>query len=271
MPVSALTRKNIPGLGVLSALPRRKIGRAMAEYDMLADGDRVLVAVSGGIDSLVLARVLHLWRQRAPIDYTLRCVHVDMQAVGDGIPGPVAAEVKGLLADMGLVCDILPANWQPERLDTGAAAGKDVCFQCSRNRRTLLFDHARRNGFDLLALGHHRDDIIETFFLNLTRAGNLSTMLPRQDLFSGRLSLVRPLAYLSKDEVEELGQLFSLTPVRSQCPLSEQTSRRQVQKAIAAMETHLPDARSTIFAALANLRPDYLLDARYRRSHADRA
>jgi len=243
----------------------------MADYAMLAQDDRVLVAVSGGADSLVLARVLQLWRQRAPIDYTLRCVHVDMQPVGDGRPGPVAAEVKGLLAEMGLVCDILPANWQPERLDTGAAAGKDVCFQCSRNRRTLLFDHARRNGFGLLALGHHRDDIIETFFLNLTRAGNLSTMLPRQDLFSGRLSLVRPLAYLSKEEVGRLAAHFGLMPVRSLCPLSEQTSRRQVQKAVNALEEHLPEARATIFAALANLRPDYLLDARYRRSHANRA
>ncbi len=271
MPLSAVKKKNIPGQGEIPAPQRRKIGRAMADYAMLADGDRVLVAVSGGIDSLVLVRILQLWRKRAPIEYTLHCVHVDMQPGRDGTLGSVAAEVKMLLAEMGLACDILAATWQSERIDTDAAAGRDVCFQCSRNRRTLLFEHARQKDFHLLALGHHRDDIIETFFLNLTRGGNLSTMLPRQDLFSGRLALIRPLAYVSKDEVEDLGQLFSLTPVRSQCPLSEQTSRRQVQKAIAAMETHLPEARATIFAALANLRPDYLLDARYRRPHANRA
>ncbi len=250
---------------------RRKIGHAMADYQMLADGDQVLVAVSGGIDSLVLTRVLLLWQRRAPIRYTLRCVHVDMEPGPDGAPGFVARQVRTSLAHMGAQCDILPAYWRIEEHAGNAAENKDFCFHCARNRRTLLFAHARQQGFSLLALGHHRDDIVETFMLNLTRGGNLSTMLPRQDLFSGRLALVRPLAYLSKNEVKSLGQRFGLSPVNPQCPLSEQTSRRQVQKAIDALEAHLPDARATMFSALANLRPDYLLDARYRRPYADRA
>jgi len=273
MPISPLKEKRGLKQAEIPGALRRKIGRAMADYSMLADGDQVLVAVSGGIDSLVLTRVLQLWQRRAPIRYTLHCVHVDMEPGPDSAPGPAAEQVRAVLADMDLECAILPAFWRQDASDRPAvvAQTKDFCFQCARNRRTLLFAHARQKGVSLLALGHHRDDILETFVLNMARGGNLSTMLPRQDLFSGRLALVRPLAYLSKNEVKSLGQRFGLSPVNPQCPLSEQTSRRQVQKAIDALEAHLPDARATMFSALANLRPDYLLDARYRRPYANRA
>jgi len=161
---------------------------------------------------------------------------------------------------MGLPFHSLPALWRPD-LQTvqPGAAGHDLCFQCARSRRTQLFAHARECGCTTIAFGHHRDDIIETFLLNLTCAGNISTMSPRQNLFSGRLALIRPLAYLDKSEIEAMGHELGMEPVRSSCPLSENTKRREIHQLAEQMYQQIPGAKANIFAALGNVRQDYLL------------
>lgn len=243
----------------LSREVNRRIGRAMHDYAMLADGDRILVAVSGGIDSLVLAWLLAEWRKKAPISYELAAVHVDMDA-GPDSPGPAADQVRHLINGLGLPLHILPACWRPDPAETGqGSTGHDLCFQCARSRRTQLFAHARENSYHTIAFGHHRDDIIETFLLNLTCAGNISTMLPRQDLFSGRLTLIRPLAYLDKEEIETIGQQLGFVPVRSNCPLREQTKRRDMHRLATQIYQQVPGAKEHIFAALGNVRGQYLL------------
>ncbi len=244
---------------------RRRIGRAMADYAMLADGDRVLVAVSGGADSLVLAWLLDQWRRRAPIDYQLAAIHIDMEPEADGAPGPGARLVRKRLARLGLDCVMLPAdNPAPAK---PPADTDDFCFRCARGRRTQLFAHARDHGYNRLALGHHRDDIITTFFLNLIQAGNISTMRPRQDLFSGRLALIRPLAYLEKREITRLARQLDLEPVASRCPLSEHTSRQRIEELVARIEQGFPGAGNNIFAALGNVRLPYLLNQHPRHAH----
>jgi len=243
----------------LSREVNRRVGRAMHDYAMLADGDRVLVAVSGGIDSLVLAWLLAGWRKKAPIAYDLTAVHVDMEAGGNG-PGAAASRVGRMVESLGVSCRILPALWRPDpQTARPGAVGHDLCFQCARSRRTQLFAHAREGGCTTLALGHHRDDIIETFLLNLTCAGNISTMVPRQDLFSGRLTLIRPLAYLDKTEIEAIGRTLGFSPVRSSCPLREQTRRRDIHRMAEQIYQQIPGAKEHIFAALGNVRQDYLL------------
>jgi tRNA 2-thiocytidine biosynthesis protein TtcA len=243
----------------LSRDVNRRVGRAMHDYAMLADGDRVLVAVSGGIDSLVLAWLLSTWRKKAPIEYELLAVHVDMEPGADG-PGGAATLVGRIVEAMGLPFHILPALWRPDpQAVQPGAVGHDLCFQCARSRRTQLFAHARECGCTTIALGHHRDDIIETFLLNLTCAGNISTMSPRQNLFSGRLALIRPLAYLDKSEIEAMGRELGMEPVRSSCPLSEKTRRREIHQLAEQMYQHIPGAKANIFAALGNVRQDYLL------------
>ena len=243
----------------LSRDVNRRVGRAMHDYAMLADGDRVLIAVSGGIDSLVLAWLLSTWRKKAPIEYELLAVHVDMEPGADG-PGAAATLVGRIVEAMGLPFRILPALWRPDPQAVQAGAGShDFCFQCARSRRTQLFAHARECGCTTIAFGHHRDDIIETFLLNLTCAGNISTMSPRQNLFSGRLALIRPLAYLDKSEIEAMGRELGMEPVRSSCPLSEKTRRREIHQLAEQMYQHIPGAKANIFAALGNVRQDYLL------------
>ncbi|MCW5204236.1 PP-loop domain-containing protein, partial [Desulfobulbus sp. US4] len=134
-----------------------------------------------------------------------------------------------------------------------------ICFQCARNRRRLLFDHAREQGAQAIALGHHRDDIVETFFINLTCSGNISTMRPKQVLFSGRLALIRPLAYLVKEEIRGIGKRLGMDPVASDCPVSEKTRRKDIRGLLEQMYNQVPGSREHVFAALGNVRQDYLL------------
>ncbi|MDD2463412.1 MAG: ATP-binding protein [Desulfobulbus sp.] len=238
----------------------RRIGRAMHDYSMLADTDRVLVAVSGGMDSQVLLAILLHWQKKAPISYQVEAIHVDMEP-GANTPGAAALRIGEQVRHLGLSLQILPAQYHPTREEIAFAVsgGQDLCFQCARSRRTQLFAYARDQGYNKLALGHHRDDIIETFLLNLTCAGNISTMSPKQSLFSGRLALIRPLAYLDKDEIQSLGQALAFDPVRSACPLSEQTRRRDIQQLAKQVYAQIPGAKAHIFAALGNVRTDYLL------------
>ncbi|NIA05056.1 MAG: PP-loop domain-containing protein [Proteobacteria bacterium] len=244
---------------VLTREVNRRIGRAMHDYAMLDDGDRVLVAVSGGVDSLVLAWLLDCWQCKAPIRYEVCAVHIDMEPAADQ-PGKSALAVRRQLDRLHIRSELLPAVRQPPLASGNSEESRQgVCYNCARTRRRQLFDFARQRGFTKLALGHHRDDIVETFFLNLCFAGNISTMVPRQDLFAGRLALIRPLAYLGKEEICAVAEKLGLEPVRSSCPLAEKTRRRDVRRILAGLYREAPAARSHIFAALANVRHDYLL------------
>ena len=238
-----------------SFLPRqvnRRIGQAMETYSMLTHGDCVLVAVSGGIDSLVLAWLLQMWLKKAPISYTLRVVHIDMgfREPGNESVDPVD-RIRRQLEPFGIPLLVEPAR----------ELGDDqrTCFICARQRRHQLFDLARDSGCTKIAFGHHKDDLIETLFLNMFYSGNLSTMMPRQDLFDGRLALIRPLAYVEKFEVQELGGNLGLTPVENYCPLAGSTRRDHVRKLLQPLYEQDPGIKASIFASMANVREGYLL------------
>ncbi|NOQ47388.1 MAG: PP-loop domain-containing protein [Desulfobulbaceae bacterium] len=241
----------------------------MHAYDMLADGDRVLIAVSGGVDSLVLAWVLHHWRRKAPIVYDAAAIHVDM-APKDGSPGTTALQVVSLLDQLHINVQVVSAARQPPA-DSRQAEPSGVCFQCARARRNQLFEFARRHDFTKVALGHHRDDLIETFFLNFTCAGNISTMVPKQELFSGRLTLIRPLAYLEKSEIETIADRLDVKPVPSQCPLSEKSRRRDIHQLLEKVYEKIPGAKEHMFSALTNVRHDYLLKPLIGKQHANKS
>lgn len=230
-----------------------RIGLALHTYEMLDDGDRVMIAVSGGIDSLVLVWLLKFWRRKAPIDYDLLAVHLDM-GFGENEDELVAVQLERL--DLPYLI---------EKTDFGRRAleaeeGRSGCYHCARQRRNRLFELAREKNCNKIAMGHHQEDIIETFFLNLLWAGNLSTMVPKQELFEGRLALIRPLAYLAKSEIREMGDRLGIEPVANPCPLAGESKRMRTRTLLEASIYPLdPVVKATIFNALANIRPDYLL------------
>lgn len=229
----------------------RKIGQAMADWDMLRDGDRILIGVSGGVDSLVCARVLQAWREKAPIDYQVRAVYVDngfwQPEMGGTEP---AARIAEQLARFDLPFFTV-RGWEID--------GRRNCFVCARNRRSQLFELARETGCNKIALGHHKDDLVETFLLNTFYGGNISTMLPRQDLFGGGLSLIRVLCYLEKNEIVEISRLAGLEPVENYCPVDQDSRRETVRSLLNQVCREIPGAKSSIFTALGNVREGYML------------
>ena len=291
----------------LPAEINRLVGQAMHRYRMLADGDRVMIAVSGGVDSLVLCRVLDLWCRKAPINYQLYPVHLDMgfggytdistkrprpggeaegsareidtesetepqkktdsshqdQAANPRRVAPkepltgTATAVGAELEKTGLPHIMEETTYGPEALE--AEEGKNGCYHCATRRRARLFALAREHGCNKLALGHHQEDIIETFFLNLLYGGNISTMVPSQPLFNGNLTLIRPLALLSKEMIHQLGRLFGITAVPNPCPLNENSKRHSVRQLLNQLREQHPNLNANVFAALGNVRPEYLL------------
>lgn len=230
----------------------KKIGRALHDWDMLSDGDRVLVAVSGGIDSLVAAWVLQVWRAKAPIDYMLEAVYVDSGfEVHPDDQQTVASRIGECMHRLEIPFSVIKAP--PHEGETR------TCYICARRRRTQLFKLAKSRGCSKIAFGHHKDDLVETFFLNVLYSGNISTMRPRQDLFDGKLSLIRVLSYLIKDEVCDIARIAGISAIAHRCEHAGNARRETIREILDAVYGRVPDARSSVFNALGNVRDEYML------------
>lgn len=240
-------------MSVLSKPVNRKIGQAMHDYSMLADGDQVLIAVSGGVDSLVLAWILNYWQHKAPIRYSISAFYID-----NGFDSGTSEKVKEQLRKINIQCQVKKTDFG-ERA-AAAENGKSACYHCARFRRNLLFSIAEQHNFNKIAFGHHKDDILETFFINLLYAGNISTMVPRQELFGGRINIIRPMAYLEKKDIQDIAKKVNITPVKNPCPKDSDSKRQEARKVVASLSNLDPKVKSNIFAALSNIRQGYLLD-----------
>ncbi len=239
-------------MNALSKAANRSIGRAMHNYQMLADNDRVLIAVSGGIDSLVLTWILNHWQHKAPIGYGILAAYID-----NGFEISIGDKVAVQLQNIGVPYLIEKTDfWQRA---AAAEGGKSICYHCSRLRRNRLFAIAEEQGFNKIGFGHHQDDILETFFINLLYAGNISTMVPKQKLFNGRIHIIRPMAYLEKKDIIEIAEAASIMPVKNPCPQDDSSKRQEARKVVALLSSLDPKVKANIFAGLSNIRHDYLL------------
>jgi len=228
------------------------MGKAIHRYGLIQDGDRILVGVSGGKDSLTLLHLLQERRKRVPIDYELIPVHIDL-----GFDSKRAEILKNFFETQGL-------NYHIEFTDIGRRANspenrENPCFLCSWERRKSIFHLAHRLKCNKVALGHHKDDIIETLLLNIFYSGEISTMLPVQSLFKGKITLIRPLALVEEKKIERFAREMGLPFGPSGCPSSGKTKRKEVKELIEALERKNRKVRGNIFRSLSNVKLDYML------------
>jgi tRNA 2-thiocytidine biosynthesis protein TtcA len=231
----------------------RTIGKAIHDYEMIREGDRILVGLSGGGDSLSLLWMLIDRKRRVRVPYEVCAVHLDLGFGGE----PAAPALHAFCRALGVplrveLTDFGRRGHSPENRE-------NPCFLCARLRRRRLFEIADELGCGTLALGHTQDDVIETLFINMFYAGEISTMRPAQSLFEGRFTLVRPLAYAGKGLIERFVHEQRLPVVENPCPTSRTSRRRMVSRLLNGLYQDNPKVRGNIFRALRHVRPEYLL------------
>ena len=229
----------------------RLVGRAMSRYEMISSGDRILVGLSGGKDSLTLMWTLSERLRRIPVDYELTAVYID-----PGFGGGFGEQLERYCRNVGY-------RFRWERTDDGLRAHspenrENPCFFCSWKRRKRIFEIADELGCNKVAFGHHKDDIIETLFLNMCYAGEISTMKPVQPFFKGILTVIRPLAFVEETAIRQFARLQDFPRYVNPCPSSTGSKRREVKDLLNRLYENNPKVRGNLFRAIRHVNPDYL-------------
>jgi tRNA 2-thiocytidine biosynthesis protein TtcA len=236
---------------------RRLAGEAIADFNMIGDGDRVMVCMSGGKDSHALLDLLLALQEKAPVSFSIVAVNLDQKQ-----PDFPADVLPRYLESRGV-------EYRIEEQDTYSVVqrvipqGKTMCSLCSRLRRGVLYRVASEVGATRIALGHHRDDILETFFLNLFFGGKLKAMPPKLVSDDGRHIVIRPLAYCRERDLAQYAEMraFPIIPCNL-CGSQENLKRREIKEMLRQWEKRHPARIETLFNALGNVAPSHLLDLR---------
>jgi tRNA 2-thiocytidine biosynthesis protein TtcA len=234
---------------------RHQVGQAIADYNMIEEGDRVMVCLSGGKDSYALLDILIELRRKAPVDFELIAVHLDQKQ-----PDYPAEILPNYLAMQGVPFEILEQDTYSV-VARVVPAGKTMCGLCSRLRRGALYRYAEDHGMTKIALGHHRDDIVETLFLNMFHGCKISAMPPKLLSDDGKHVVIRPLAYVAEEDLVEYSELkqFPIIPCNL-CGSQETLQRKVIKDMLAGWERANPGRIDNIFKSLMNIRPSQLAD-----------
>jgi tRNA 2-thiocytidine biosynthesis protein TtcA len=231
---------------------KRLMGKAIHSRQMIEDGDHVLVAVSGGKDSLSLLWLLRERIKRVPIDYRITAVHVD-----PGFGADSAGQMESFFLEHGFEYRVRQSDIGPKA--HGPENQENPCFLCSRLRRKILFQVAEELGCNKIAFGHHKDDLIETFFLNILFGASVSTMLPVQQFFNGKVTAIRPLYMLDEDTIRSYARAMGWPKIDLGCPTAGASKREDVKKMLNSFYRTNKKIKGNIFHALQNVKPEYLL------------
>ena len=232
-------------------------GRAIRDFSMIEPGDRILVGISGGKDSLTLLHLLQQLQQSAPIGFSLIACNLDQ-----GHPGFPAAQLEAYLKGTGVQTVMLREETYPvvKRL---VPEGKTACSVCSRLRRGILYNAAQDLGCTKIALGHHRDDLIESLLMSMLFTGKLRSMPPRLRSDDGRNVVIRPLCYAAESDIAAFAaeRKFPIIPC-DLCGSQENLQRKRVKALLSGLESEHPGVRASVIAAMGNVMPEHLLDPR---------
>jgi tRNA 2-thiocytidine biosynthesis protein TtcA len=233
----------------------RELGRCIADFGLIEDGDRIMVCMSGGKDSYTLLHLLERARKKAPIRFSLLAVHLDQ-----GHPGYDGKPLEGWLQQHGYDYRILREDTY-SIVTEHVPEGQTYCSLCSRLRRGVLYNAAQALGCSKIALGHHRDDAIETLLLNLMFSGQLKSMPPKLVSDDKRNVVIRPLLYAAEPRIAELARVleFPILPC-DLCGSQDNLMRKQVKQLLENLEQSAPRAKESMLAALTNVRATHLFD-----------
>jgi len=234
---------------------RHQVGQAIASFGMIEDGDKVMVCLSGGKDSYTMLDILLALQKKAPVKFELVAVNLDQKQ--PGFPEHVLPEY---LANIGVPYKILEQDTYSV-VKRVIPEGKTLCSLCSRMRRGALYNYAEQEGFTKIALGHHRDDLVSTFFLNLFFHAKISSMPPKLLSDDGKHVVIRPLAMCSEKDIADYSdwKQYPIIPC-SLCGSQENLQRKVVKRMMAEWETQTPGRIDTIAKALGDIRASHMAD-----------
>ncbi len=242
----------------LQRLKRRlesNVGKAIADYNMIEAGDTVLVCISGGKDSYAMLSILMALQQRSPVDFRLIAMNLDQKQ-----PGFPADVLPRYLSELGVEYRIVEQDTY-SIVKEKIPEGKTTCSLCSRLRRGVIYRTAKELGANKIALGHHRDDIVHTLFLNLLFGGKLKAMPPKLVTDDGAHIVIRPLAYCSESEIGRFarGMEFPIIPCNL-CGSQSNLQRQKIREMMAEWDGRYPGRTESVFSALQNVVPSHLAD-----------
>jgi tRNA(Ile)-lysidine synthase TilS/MesJ len=229
---------------------KNHLAKAVMDFDMISEGDRVLAAISGGKDSLVMLDALAAFRKFKKVSFHLEAIHIAVEDVPYQVDRIFLRRFTEELQ--------VPLHFVTIKAGLEERGKKAPCFVCSWHRRKTLFGFARENNFQKLALGHHRDDAVETLLINMAYHGHISSLPGKLSMFDGRMELIRPLLLLTDKDTREYAAIKQFPKLINECPFADLTKRTTARKLMEALNEIHPKAAANIFNAMQQIDEEYL-------------
>ncbi|TQV80284.1 tRNA 2-thiocytidine(32) synthetase TtcA [Aliikangiella coralliicola] len=253
--ILSIDRKNKTEFNKLQKRLRRNVGRAIDDFNMIEDGDKIMVCLSGGKDSYTMLEILLNLQKSAPIQFEIVAVNLDQKQ-----PGFPETVLPDYLSSLNIPFHIIEEDTY-SIVREKIPEGKTTCSLCSRLRRGIIYSWAQENKITKIALGHHREDIMETLFLNMFFGGKMKSMPPKLLSDDGKNTVIRPLAYCKESDVAKFAELkeFPIIPCNL-CGSQENLQRKNIKQMLKSWENQFPGRIENIFKSISNVAPSHLMD-----------